>query len=233
MYSLFYGNDQVKVRQEAHDYISSVLNKDQILVKVEAGEYEKGQLANLSSGVVLFGLPPVYLLDTPSADPVFYDELLEQLEVLSESGQEFVIIESVLTAKDKKVFDKYSGKINEFKKTAEDRFNVFAMADALSRKDKRLLWVLLQEARQVNLATEEIIGVLWWQLKTLRLAKLTKSAVEAGVKDFPYNKAKRALSNFREGELENISAKLLKLYHDGHSGRRDIDLALEEWVLTI
>jgi len=31
--------------------------------------------------------------------------------------------------------------------------------------------------------------------------------------------------------LENLSFKLLQLYHDGHRGECDIDLALEEWVL--
>ena len=33
------------------------------------------------------------------------------------------------------------------------------------------------------------------------------------------------------GELETLSLQLLKLYHDGHAGKCDIDLALEEWVL--
>jgi hypothetical protein len=83
----------------------------------------------------------------------------------------------------------------------------------------------------MGLSAEEIIGTLWWQLKTLRLAMLTKSAEEAGVKDFPYNKAKRALKNFKDGEIETLSLRLLNLYHDGHAGKCDIDLALEEWVL--
>ena len=51
------------------------------------------------------------------------------------------------------------------------------------------------------------------------------------MKDFPYNKAKRALSNFKSDDLEVLSASLLKVYHDGHGGMRDIDEGLEEWVL--
>jgi hypothetical protein len=53
------------------------------------------------------------------------------------------------------------------------------------------------------------------------------------MKDFPYNKAKRSLRNFKEGELEKLSQTLLAVYHDGHGGKRDIDLALEKWTLTI
>jgi hypothetical protein len=67
----------------------------------------------------------------------------------------------------------------------------------------------------------------------LRLAERTKSAEEAGQKPFVYSKAKRALSAFKEGELDSISRDLLSIYHDGHLGKRDIDLALERWVLTL
>lgn len=233
MFYLFFGSDQIKVRQEAHDFIDSVREEEQVLVKVDSDEYENGQLLNLSSGVVLFGLPPLYVIDTPSLNDTFYEELLNQLGDLSASAQTFIIIETDLNAQDKKTFAKHAKKINEYKKATATRFNAFSLADALARKDKRLLWILLQEARQNNLSAEEIIGILWWQIKTIRLAARTKTAVEAGVKEFPYNKAKRALAAFKKGELEKISAKLLSLYHDGHSGKKNIDLALEEWVLSI
>jgi hypothetical protein len=93
--------------------------------------------------------------------------------------------------------------------------------------------VLLQEARQSGLREEEIIGMLWWQLKSLRLALVTNSADEAGMKEFPYTKAKRALSTFAPGEVVLLSQSLLELYHAGHSGQSDMDVALEEWVLTL
>jgi hypothetical protein len=73
---------------------------------------------------------------------------------------------------------------------------------------------------------------LWWQLKTLRLAELTQSADEAGVKSFPYDKAKRSLSKFAPGEVVALSESLLRLYHDARAGKRDLILALERWVLT-
>ena len=88
-------------------------------------------------------------------------------------------------------------------------------------------------ARQAGVSAEEVIGILWWQLKTLRLAAVTKSAPEAGMKDFPYNKAKRALGNFSDGELETLSHSVLRVYHDGHAGKTDIDFALEQFVLSL
>jgi hypothetical protein len=92
---------------------------------------------------------------------------------------------------------------------------------------------LLQDARAAGLREEEIIGMLWGQLKSLRLAAVTSSADEAGMKDFPYNKSKRALNTFAPGEVLTLSQSLLELYHAGHSGQRDMDIALEQWVLCI
>ena len=60
-----------------------------------------------------------------------------------------------------------------------------------------------------------------------------KTAAEAGMKDFPYQKAKRALLRFKPGEIEAKARKLLVLYHKGHRGEVDLDLALEEWVLRV
>lgn len=232
MLTVFYGNDQIKVRSEAHKYIDSLVKTGQTVVRIESDNYEAGQLLNLSSATVLFGVSPIYLIDTLSNQADSYEELLETLESLATSTENFVVIEKDLNASDKKHFAKQTDNLNEYKKAGvETRFNVFAMAEALVNKDKRQLWVLLQEAKRNGLSAEEIIGTLWWQLKTLRLATLTKSAEEAGVKDFPYNKAKRALKNFKDGEIESLSFKLLNLYHDGHRGECDIDLALEEWVL--
>ena len=53
------------------------------------------------------------------------------------------------------------------------------------------------------------------------------------MKDFPYNKAKGALKNFKDNEIEKLSHSLLELYHMGHAGVKEIDLSLEKWVLRV
>jgi hypothetical protein len=150
---------------------------------------------------------------------------------MSESQNTFLILEGALLAPVKKSYAKHAASSEEFIAVKNERFNTFAMADALAQKDRRQLWVLLQNAKREGLAAEEIIGMLWWQLKALRLADVTSNAAQAGMKDFPYNKAKRSLAKFAPGEVIKNSHTLLELYHDGHAGLRDIDLALEQWVL--
>jgi DNA polymerase III delta subunit len=232
MLSIYYGNDLVKARAGALKATDSLVEKQGArLNKIESEQYAPGMLSDMLGATSLFGGVEVYLIDTPSEDTDFYKAVIDVLKEMSESVNYFIVIENSLLAPERKKFEKHTADLFEFKREAKESFNVFAMADALSRRDKKSLWVLLQEAKRSGSSAEELIGTIWWQLKTLRLAGLTKNATEAGMKDFPYNKAKGALKNFKEGELEKMSGDLLKVYHEGHGGVKEIDLGLEEWVL--
>ncbi|MDC1205507.1 hypothetical protein N8083_01525 [Candidatus Pacebacteria bacterium] len=233
MLFIFYGNDTVGVRKKAYECISEYEKKGFAVGRIDAEAFEGGILADAIGAASLFGGETAYVIDTPSSNAAFYEDVVEKLKEIGESNNTFVIIETALLAPEKKKFAKHAESIEEVKVTIGARFNAFGMADALAKKDKKSLWLLLQEARMAGLSSEEIIGVLWWQLKSLRLADQTNAANEAGMKDFPYNKAKRALSNFKEGELERLSRELLMTYHDGHLGKKDIDVTLERWTLTL
>lgn len=232
MLSIYYGNDLVKARAAALNAVDDLVGKFEArLNKIECERYASGMLSDMLGATSLFGGVEVYLIDTPSEDEDFYKAVLSVVKEMSESTNHFIIIENSLLAPERKKFEKCTADVFEYKREAKVAFNTFSMADALARRDKKSLWVLLQEAKRSGSSAEELIGILWWQLKTLRLAKQTKSAAEAGMKDFPYTKAKGALKNFKEGELERLSADLLKVWHDGHGGVREIDGGLEEWVL--
>ncbi|MEZ4194917.1 MAG: hypothetical protein R3B53_00755 [Candidatus Paceibacterota bacterium] len=235
MLKVFCGNDVIGVRESASTYLTELrLEDDELDVgRLEAENYEPGKLASLSETMPLFGGSKVYVVDMPSTMADFWNEVLAEIETMERSQHTFILIEGNILAADKKKISKFVPDITEYKKTAEQNFDAFKMAEALARKDKKLLWLLLQESIVSGMSAEEIIGILWWQLKTLRLATLTNLATEAGVKDYPYNKAKRSLSNFKAGEVGVLSLSLLELYHDGHLGKRDITLALEEWVLRM
>lgn len=232
MYKVYYGSDRQKVRDAVTNYTDTNLAADGTLTTIDAQSFVPGQIADALGASSLFGGEEWFILDTPSADADFAAEVKNNLKEMGESGNTFIILEGALLAPAKKTYAKYAESSEEFTADKSERFNTFAMADALAQKDRRQLWVLLQEAKQAGAAPEELIGILWWQLKALRLADVTSTASEAGMKDFPYNKAKRSLGKFLPGELTSLSQSLLELYHDGHGGIRDIDLALEEWVLS-
>ena len=235
MLHVFYGNDELQVQQAVADQLASLREQDPTLQveRLEGARYVPGLVQNLLGSVALFGTSPVYVLDMPSQYPEYKEEVLGLAAELAESPLVFIVTEKTILAAEKKQLTGALAVLSEYKLGEVKRFDTFSLANALAIKDKRQLWLLLQEARRNDIAAEEIIGILWWQLKTLRVAALTKSAEEAGVKDFPYNKAKKALTAFKAGEVDRLSRALLTLYHDGHAGLRDIDLALEEWILTI
>ena len=231
MLSVFYGSDTEVVRTSAFAHAQTFIKNGYELSRIEAHDYQSGKLANVCEGVSLFGAPGVYILDTPSAHSDFWDELVALQDTLAAATEPYIVIEEALTAVVRK---QLSASItwHEAKAEAKKRFDTFRLAGALSARDKRLLWITLHEARTAGIANEEIIGILWWQLKTLRLAQVTNSAAEAGIKEFPYRKAKQALLQFNDKELLALMRSLLVVYHDGHGGERDLSLALEQWILN-
>jgi DNA polymerase III delta subunit len=233
MLKIFCGNDEVKIRDEATKMVENFAKKGFAVEIIDEENFSPGIFADAAGGESLFGTKTCYVVDTPSSKTEFYESIKENLPVLSESENIFIVIEGTLLAPEKKVFTKYAESIEELKKDSALRFNTFSLTDALAKKDKKNLWLLFHEAKLSGIALEEIVGVLWWQLKTLRLAALTKSAEEAGIKDFPYNKARRELSKFKDGELEMLSNSLNTLLHESRLGLCDLDISLERFLLRL
>lgn len=234
MYSIYFGNDTQAVRAAAQQAIDVAGKGGATINRIDSDSYEPGFLADALGASSLFGGEELYVIDTPSSVSEFNDEVVESLAAMAESTNVFIVIEDTLLAAAKKKYEKHAAHSEEFKaEKKEDILNPFQLADALAAKDKRKLWLLLREMQQDGLPAEELIGILWWQLKSMRLASFTKTAAEAGMKDFPYNKAKRALIKFSSQEIKDKSESLLSVYHDGHMSRRDINDALEHWVLAL
>jgi DNA polymerase III delta subunit len=232
MLSVFFGKDPATVRARAYAHLSS-LQKDAALARIDADTYQEGQIADALGSASLFGEETLYLIDSPASHEALAAEVDALREELGASPKQFFIIEGALLAAAKKRYAAHAAHMEEVAGAANERFNTFALAESLARREKKALWIGLFDARRAGITAEEIIGILWWQLKAIRLAALTNTPEEAGMKEYPYGKAKRAAALFPEEEWERLSRELLTLYHDGHAGARDIDLSLEAWTLRI
>lgn len=233
MIYVFFGKDTSVVREKALAHIQTLVAPGAEVVKITAENYREGMLADMAESASLFGGEQVILLDTPSSDALFKDGVEASLELLQNSEHHFIVIEAALLAPAKKLYAKYAEHVDESEALATEKFNTFALADAFSARDKKMLWTLLMQARAARESNEAVAGILFWQIKMLRLAERTQSPEEAGQKPFVYNKAKRALAKFKKGELDALSRGLLELYHAGHGGKVDMGLALEQWVLEM
>lgn len=237
MLSIYTGNDTVAVRSAVHAALAPYEAQGIEVLRVEGGAITRELLTARAGGQSLFSgdtAPLVTFLDSPAEDVSALAVVGELAEGLASSPNVFILADRKLLAAEARALKAHATEFHEVKGApAPERFNVFALADSFTRRDKKSLWVLLSRAREAGLSPEEIIGTLFWQLKTLRLAARTASAEEAGLKPFVYTKAARALSKFKEGELDALSRSLVTLQHEARLGRRDLDLALEQWVLGV
>lgn len=112
-------------------------------------------------------------------------------------------------------------------------FNIFLLTDAIGARNKKNAWVLYQKALASGMVAEEIFWKVMWAIKTMLLAQKTKTAEEAEMKTFPYNKAKGNLKNFKDGELEKISENLVIGYHNARRGIGEIETLVEKILLSL
>ena len=231
MLYLYFGTDRTAVRDAVSQYVAEHMPPTATMTTLDGDTFVAGSLEDALGAASLFGGEQWFILDTPSSEPEFQESVTAALSALAESSNTFLVIEGPLLAAERKRYEKHAADTQQFTAEKAESFNLFSLAEAYANRDKRRLWVLLQEARLSGARPEEIIGILWWQTKALRLAAMTDSAEAAGMKQFPYSKAKQALRNFAPGELERSAHTLLTLYHEGHAGVTDIDTALEQWVL--
>ncbi len=233
MISVFFGNDHVGVRKKAFDAVLILRENGADVADLTRETYSRSALIDLAQSTSLFGTARVVVLDSLKDQPEFFEEVQSELDMLSASETHFVVIEGPLLAGEKKAFEKSGAKMAECTKKENERFNTFSLADALVRRDRKSLWILYLRALQSGISVEEIIGTLLWQVKSIRLAMRTTSAAEAGVKPFVYTKSKSAAKLYTMEAMDQLSGQLVRIYHDGHRGAVESDLALERLILTL
>jgi hypothetical protein len=93
----------------------------------------------------------------------------------------------------------------------KESFNVFELANALQRRDRKALWLGLMRAKSEGISAENIAGVLAWKARgSIPTARGADRAV-----------------------LTKLSRDLVVMYHDSHRGAGDLDLLLERFALTL
>jgi len=227
-----------------HELADSLKKKkpDAAYFKMDAEHWNQAELQEYCGGQGLFENKFIIVLDHLLDDEEIVPVLLEQIEVIAASPNIFIILEGKLDKDSLEKLEKHAEKVQEFVETAaqkttaaksKERFNVFSLAEAMGKRDRKNLWVLYRRALLEGISPEEIQGTLFWQAKSIALARATKSAKEAGMKDFSFNKARSYANNFSEKESNDLLNKLIHISHDSRRGLSDISLSLEELTLTV
>ncbi|MCW9054917.1 MAG: hypothetical protein OQJ98_03005 [Candidatus Pacebacteria bacterium] len=237
MIYLFYGTDTQRSRVKLHKLLDALAKKrpGAELFFVTLENSDAYHLAELTGSQGLFEQKYIVVFDQLFADKDKKEELTGAFKEMQTTEHMFIFLEGKLDKKTLTRFEKYAEKVEEFtaKETKKERFNTFALADALGGRDRKGLWTLYQRAKRENIADEELHGLLFWQVKSMLLASQCGSAKEAGLNPFVFQKATRFLKNYTEPELRALSSKLVALSHDARRGIHDFDVALERFILNV
>lgn len=234
MLYVLYGSNREKIRDESHKMLGALAKKrpGAQVFRLSEGVDVSARLEELIESRGLFENKHIVVLDFVLGSEDVRDTVVAHAQDMAESGHIFVVLEEKLDVKTKKSFEKYAQecKVFDVKEKKEERFNVFSLADAVARRDRKASWVALQRALREEIVPEEIHGVLWWQIKTLLLVARGDTD---GLKPFAVSKARSCVKNFSEAELDAVLKKLLTIYHESRAGGPSLDIALEQFVLEL
>jgi hypothetical protein len=169
--------------------------------------------AVLASGGMFSAGKRQAILDGVFAVPEMRERVLTMIETLRRSPDTVVILEEKLDAATKKILEKYAetSKKYDSAKRAE-RSTIFALANALERRDKKALWVGYQRELSGGAAPEAIHGVLFWAAKQM----LGKAGRDAIVRE----------------RARALVAYLAELPHETRRRGGDLSYALEAFALS-
>ena len=236
MIYLFIGENQAEVTKKAGALFASLKQKkpDASFLVFDSENVSDVSFAELTLSRGLFGDEMgVFVKDIVELGGRC-EVILKIIKEIAKSETIFVVSAGKLTKDKSEKLKKNSEKVFEGKEVQKkkEKINVFDLADAFGKRDKKRLWKLLLEVKG-KVPAEEVHGILWWQVKTIVLVSKTKSAGEAGVSPFPYGKAKEFLRNYSKEELERFLILFPEIYHEAHRGSYDLYDKLEEIVLGL
>ncbi|MEN9621632.1 MAG: hypothetical protein RLZZ67_66 [Candidatus Parcubacteria bacterium] len=238
MLYVIYGTDIEKAREKSHALFNALREKkpDASAGTLTADSVTPEKIEELTQTQGLFENKQILFMDRTLENKDAREVMLDKIDAIAESPNIFIFFEGKLTKEVLKKLEKHAEKVTEYESETEKPKEVgsfFALADALGARDKKRLWMLYRDAIDKEAVPEEIHGILFWQAKALALAQKTSTAGEAGLNPFVYSKAKRYVSNFKEGEIDTMVSRLVHMYHKAHRGQVDFEIELEKFALDL
>ncbi len=238
MIYLMHGTDYEKARDKTRALTDALQKKkpDALFYRITTGNYSENPISSLVAGQGLFASKYIVFYDNIFESKDIKEEIVEGLQEIKESENIFIFLEKEIDKKTLTKMEKYAEKVQEFsgaEKIKKKEYNPFAVSDALLSRDKKRLWMLLMEAKKKGNAAEEIHGIIWWQMKALKVASVSKDAKEAELSPFVFSKAKAASGNFSDEQVDVMLSDLVSMYHDAHRGEKDLWVEMERWGLGL
>lgn len=250
MLYFLYGENRDKARAKAHELLESLSKKrpDAEIFKIDSTNFDSAQIEELVGGQGLFSNKYLVFLDTLFDNEEAKEKILKFHKEIGASENVFIWLEVKVDKATLTKIEKSAERVQKFESDEEKSrkfsvapgqyfklkdFNIFSLTDALGKRDRKELWVLYREAVEREIPNEEVHGILFWQIKSMILAENSKTAKDAGLNPFVFNKARNYAKNFKKGELASLAGRFIEMYHNAHRGKRDFEIELEKFALTV
>ena len=239
MIYFLYGEDKDKARIKAHEMIEGLLRKkpDASFFKIDSENWNEARLEEYIGGQGLFSNRYIVFIDSILDITLLKDVFLGKIQQIADSENIFILLEGKIEEKSAENIKKHAEKTQTFEERIVDvkdqSFNIFSLSDYLGIKDKKNLWVKFVKAKWAGIEDDQIHGTLFWAIKNIIISKGSQSAKEAGLSPFIFGKSKRYSNNFTLPELRKCQSDLVVIFHQARSGKADLGVALEKFILNI
>ncbi|MEK7133782.1 MAG: hypothetical protein AAB804_01785 [Patescibacteria group bacterium] len=211
MLYFFSGTDREKARAALNAALEKAAKKVSRIARVTDAN-TRADLQSVLQGGGMFGETRTIVFDGTLANEEMRDLVTNSLPALKESRETFFILEERPDADTRKRIEKYAERSERFDTAGKRRDgSVFAMANALAKRDKRALWLNYQGELAKGTAPEAIHGVLFWGAKDMLLRSRVGGSSE---------------------RAQKLVAALAELPHESRRRGEELEYALERFVLS-
>jgi len=207
MLYVYHGTDVARAGEKARDLVNSLQIKkpDAAFVKIEADSWDSEILDSHLGGQGLFSNKYIVFLDRVTENAKAKEDILKLISAMNESSNIFIVLEGNINAELKKNFEKNAEKVVEFE---TKKANV-------------------AESGGFNIfALANAIG----NKDGFKAWIIYRQAIDNGVE--PEAILGMLFWKAKTMQATGLARELVTLYHDGHRGLVDLELATERLVLN-
>lgn len=210
MLYLYTGTDRKKAYAAMEAALKKTTKKSTRIVRITDVNAPADLVAAFGGGG-MFQEERVVVLNGVLANEEMRAVLLDSLARMRDSEEVFFMLEEKPDAATRKQVEKYAEASERYDKPGEKKGgDIFAIAGALRRADKKALWVNYQRQLADNAAPEAIHGVLFWAAKDM---------------------FQKARTDSEKSRARCLLEELAELPHESRRRGLELEYALELFVL--
>lgn len=232
MIIFLHGTDTKKIQDKSQKIVDVLRTKkpNASFVRMNNENFDK-EIDTVLSGSGLFESNYIVSIKNVSSDKELWKTVSKKLKDIQKSSHVFVWVEDGKeTAAIKKIklsvekAEEHNSK--EIKKEDEP---IFAFLDLFFTKNNKDAWLWFVK-NPVDIS--QVLNLIMWQAKSIKLASISNSAVEAGLKPFVYSKSKRLASAWSDEKISELYVKCLDWQTRGRQGD-NISAEFEKYLLCV